>query len=163
MKKEHLNNFYTNVAKDGQEIFGLSIPIMLIQKYLLHEGSTLILKHFNLTHSEIDVLIALFFNGKVLTPTNLYEATILSSGGMTKILKKLQEKGYIERIPSTKDKRSLLVQITKEGEIVAEQSLELFFRKDTEAFGMLDEEEQEILFKLLKKVVYSVVEGKGSE
>ena len=157
MNKEHLNNFYTEVVKDGREVFGLSIPIMHIHKHLLNEGSTLIQKHFNLNQSEIDVLTALFFNGKVLTPTELYEVTILSSGGMTKILKKLQEKGYIERISSVIDKRSLLVQITKEGEIIAQKSLELFFKKDTEAFKVLDKEEQEVLFKLLKKLIYAVV------
>jgi hypothetical protein len=72
MNKEHLNNFYTDVAKDKQEVFGLSIPIMLIHKHLLNEGSMLIEKHFKLSQSEIDVLTALFFNGKVLTPTELY-------------------------------------------------------------------------------------------
>jgi DNA-binding MarR family transcriptional regulator len=163
MNREHLNNFYTDVAKDRQEVFGLSIPIMLIHKHLLNEGSTLIEKHFNLSQSEIDVLTALFFNGKVLTPTELYEATILSSGGMTKILKKLQEKDYIERIPSDTDKRSLLVKLSKEGEIIAQKSLKLLLKKDTEAFEVLDVEEQKVLFKLLKKLLYSVVEMKSLE
>jgi DNA-binding MarR family transcriptional regulator len=77
---------------------------------------------------------------------------------MTKILKKLQGKGYIRRISSKKDKRSLLVELTSEGVSITEKSLELFFKKDTEAFKVLDDEEQKVLFKILKKLVYSVVE-----
>ncbi|CAA6802389.1 MAG: Transcriptional regulator, MarR family [uncultured Sulfurovum sp.] len=161
MKKEHLDNFYNNIAKDEKEVFGLSLPIMLIQKHLFNKGAILIQNKFNLLNSEMDVLVSLFFNGKILSPTDLYEATILSSGGMTKILKKLQEKGYIERIPSSKDKRSLLVQITQEGERITEAGLMLFLKKDTEVFGILEKEEQRMLFKLLKKVVYSVVEMKS--
>jgi DNA-binding MarR family transcriptional regulator len=82
---------------------------------------------------------------------------------MTKILKKLQEKGYIERIPSDTDKRSLLVKLSKEGEIIAQKSLKLLLKKDTEAFEVLDVEEQKVLFKLLNKLLYSVVEMKSLE
>ena len=157
MKKEHLDNCYKNIFKDEREVFGLTLPITLVYKQLFNEASILLQKEFNLVHSEIDVLLALFFNGKIMTPTALYEATLFSSGGMTKLLKKLEKREFITRIPSNKDKRSMLVEITPEGEIVVEKSLKLLLQKDTEVFELLDDEEREVLFGVLKKLVYSLV------
>jgi len=157
MKKEHLDNCYKNIFKDEREVFGLTLPITLVYKQLFNEASILLQKEFNLVHSEIDVLLALFFNGKIMTPTALYEATLFSSGGMTKLLKKLEKRELITRIPSSKDKRSMLVKITPEGEIVVEKSLKLLLQKDTEVFEILDDEEREVLFGVLKKLVYSLV------
>ena len=47
-------------------------------------------------HSHIDVLASLHFNGNALSPTELYDAMLFSSGGMTKVLKKLEEKGILK-------------------------------------------------------------------
>ncbi len=157
MNKEHLDNCYENIIKDEREVFGLTLPITLIYKQLFSGASILLQKEFDLVHSEIDVLIALFFNGKIMTPTALYEATLFSSGGMTKVLKKLEKRGFISRIPSSKDKRSMLVEITPKGEIIVEKSLKLLVQKDIEVFEVLDDEEREVLSKVLKKLVYSLV------
>jgi DNA-binding MarR family transcriptional regulator len=102
-------------------------------------------------------MIALFFNGKVMTPTALYEATLFSSGGMTKVLKKLEKRGFISRIPSSEDKRSMLVKLTSQGESTVEKSLHLLIQRDNEVFEVLDKQEREVLSKILKKLVYSLI------
>ncbi|MCH9740113.1 MAG: MarR family transcriptional regulator [Epsilonproteobacteria bacterium] len=156
MKKEHLDNLYLNCMKDEQEIFGITLPITLLYKHLFNEGTTILQNTYGLSHSEMDVLAALYFNGKTMTPTDLYEATIFSSGGMTKVLKKLQEKGFISRMASVEDKRSMLVHIEHEGEIIVEKSMKLLVEKDNEIFDILDSEEREFLLKVFKKLVYSL-------
>jgi DNA-binding MarR family transcriptional regulator len=157
MKKEHLDNCYENIIKDEREVFGLTLPITLIYKQLFSGASILLQKEFDLVHSEIDVMIALFFNGKIMTPTALYEATLFSSGGMTKVLKKLEKRGFISRIPSSKDKRSMLVKLTSQGESTVEKSLHLLVKRDNEVFEVLDKQEREVLSKILKKLVYSLI------
>ena len=62
---------------------------------------------YDLLHSHIDVLASLYFDDKPLSPTDLYDATIFSSGGMTKVLKKLEERELIKREASASDKRSM--------------------------------------------------------
>lgn len=160
MKKEHLDNLYCNCMKDEQEIFGVTIPMALLYKHLFNEGTSILQYTFGLSHSEMDVLAALYFNGKTMSPTELYEATIFSSGGMTKVLKKLQEKGFISRIPSDKDKRSMLVHIEHKGEIVVEKSMKLLVKKDNEVFDILDSEEKAFMLKIFKKLVYSLFQKK---
>lgn len=156
MKKKYLDNIYNNVLKDDKAILGLSLPMVLIYKHLFHLKTSILEEKFNLTHSEMDVLASLNFNNKIMSPTDLYESTIFSSGGMTKLLKKLEDKGLITRIPCVKDKRSLLVQITKKGEQIVQEAMVIIVDKDNEIFGILDNQEKKVMEKALKKLVYSI-------
>ncbi|CAA6799592.1 MAG: Transcriptional regulator, MarR family [uncultured Sulfurovum sp.] len=158
MKKENLDNFYENVFKDEREVLGLCIPITMIHKQLFNEGSALLLEKFDLSSSEMDVLASLTFNNETLTPTDLYESTIFSSGGMTKLLKKLETKGYVSRSSCAEDKRSKLVHIEPKGVKLVHEALGLLIHKDNEFFSVLDEEEKKVFFRVLKKLLYRVVE-----
>ena len=64
-----------------------------------------------LKYGEFDVLATLVRSGPPykLTPTELYKSTMVSSGGMTARLDKLQKAGHIERCPHPEDRRALLV------------------------------------------------------
>ena len=61
MRKKHLDNAYNNILKDEFEIFSLTLPISIIYKSLYNKIETLLQSKYNLIHSEIDVLAALFF------------------------------------------------------------------------------------------------------
>ena len=158
MRKKHLDNAYNNILKDEFEIFSLTLPISIIYKSLYNKIETLLQSKYNLIHSEIDVLAALFFNKKVLSPTELYDATIFSSGGMTKVLKKLEEKKLIKRVPSDNDKRSKLVKIEPKGEKLLQESLKEIIKTNNKIFSVLDEKEKKELREIFKKLVYSFIE-----
>jgi DNA-binding MarR family transcriptional regulator len=49
----------------------------------------------------------------------------LDSGTLTPLLKKLEQKGYIERKRSEEDERNLIVHITEEGMQLQERALEV--------------------------------------
>ena len=159
MKKQYLDNAYENVLLGEKEIFTLALPITILYKYMFSQNEAILNEKYNLIHSEIDVLAALLFNGKIMTPTSLYEATIFSSGGMTKILKKLEDKKLISRISSKKDKRSKLVKIEPQGEKLVEDCFVDIIRSDNKIFSVLDKKEQESLKQILKKLIYSLVEN----
>ncbi len=159
MKKIHLDDAYENILKDDKEIFALDLPLTLIYKYMFSRHSNLLQTKYDLNNSEFDVLASLHFSGKILTPTAIYEATIYSSGGMTKVLKKLKDKKLITRIPSKEDKRSMLVKIELKGEALVETCIKDIGEVDNEIFSVLDVKEQESLKQILKKLVYSLVEN----
>ena len=60
-----------------------------------------------LQSGEFDVLATLRRSGEpyMLSPTQLYEATMISSGGMTDRLDRLERAGLVERRPNPKDRR----------------------------------------------------------
>ena len=155
MEKIYLDNFYNSISVENK-VLSLGVPLALLYKHLFNKNNQSLQEKYDLSLSEGDVLFSLYFNGKVLSPTNLYKATILSSGGMTKILKKLQSKNLISRIPSNEDKRSMLVKIEPKGEQIIEGSLKDVIEIDNKIFSILDNEEKKSLEQIFKKLVYSL-------
>ena len=66
---------------------------------------------------EFDVLATLRRSGApyMLSPTRLYEAAMISSGGMTNRLDRLEQAGLIERHPDPNDRRGKLFASTAAG------------------------------------------------
>ena len=76
-----------------------------------------VLEPFELTASDYSVLATLRRSGKpyALNPSQLYSRLERSSGGMTKILKRLEEGGLVRRAPDPIDGRSALISLTRAG------------------------------------------------
>jgi len=76
-----------------------------------------VLAPFDLGPSDYGVLAALRRAGGsyALSPSELYGRLARSSGGMTKILKRLEEQGLIRRSPDPEDGRGSRVSLTKKG------------------------------------------------
>jgi len=156
MKKEYLDNLYKTASKEESGVLALSLPTALIYKHIFNKNANILQTNYDLTHSEVDVL-AILSSYKIMTPTDLYEATIFSSGGMTKILKKLERKQFISRISSDKDKRSKLVKLEPKGEEIFQLCLMDILKIDNQIFSILDKKEKKDFKKILKKLVYSTL------
>jgi len=76
-----------------------------------------VLEPFEVSASEYDVLAALRRSGIPyrLNPSTLTERLGRSSGGMTKMLKRLQAGGYVERVGDPEDGRGSLVVLSRRG------------------------------------------------
>ena len=76
-----------------------------------------VLAPFELTPGDYSVLATLRRAGApyALTPSQLYGRLQRSSGGMTKILKRLEEGGCVKRAPDPHDGRGSRVSLTKAG------------------------------------------------
>ena len=67
--------------------------------------------------SEFDVLITLDnAPARQLRMTDLARATMLSSGGMTRLASRLEHRGFLRRIPDPEDARAFHATLTREGE-----------------------------------------------
>jgi len=139
-----------------KESLKTSIPFFILHKSLFQKGEEVLTKNFSLSQTELDVLATLLFsntNNGTLTPTELYDIMIFSSGGMTKVLKKLEVKGYISRVENNKDKRSKLVKITTLGKNITTEALKEIIEFDDTYFSKLNQSEQQIFQKLLYKML----------
>ena len=76
-----------------------------------------LLKVHDLTYMEFDALTALRSQkqGVAMKPTELYSALLISSGGLTKVLKSLESKSYIARSCSHDDARQRPVLLADKG------------------------------------------------
>jgi DNA-binding MarR family transcriptional regulator len=67
-----------------------------------------------LTGSDFDLLATLRRSGRPfrLTPTALRRSAMVSSGGMTKRIDRLERLGFVARSPDASDRRGVLVELT---------------------------------------------------
>ncbi len=160
MNKKYIDEFYKRVENNKTyDVFSLSLPLLLINKHLHNTSEQYFRSKYNLLHSDIDVLAALYFNNedKSLSPTELYDATIFSSGGMTKVLKKLEEKGFIKRESSQNDKRKISVKLTQVGADLIEECICSTALRLEDSFGVLNKDEKKNLKDILSKLIYSMI------
>ncbi|WP_313066523.1 MarR family winged helix-turn-helix transcriptional regulator [Achromobacter animicus] len=110
---------------------------------------------FELHQGGFDVIATLRRSGNpyAMTPTDLHEGLMLSSGAMTSRLDRLERKGLIERVPSPNDRRSTLVRLTPAGLALIDKLLPLHVANEQQAMAALTQKEQAQLDGLLAKLI----------
>ena len=132
----------------------------------LNEASSLIARdrlaplfaRFGLQAGEFDVLATLRRSGApyTLTPTALYEATMVTSGAMTNRLDRLEKAGLILRGPHPNDRRGIVVQLTEKGLALIDAAVTAHVANEHEILAGLTGAERETLAQLLAKLIESV-------
>lgn len=104
---------------------------------------------------EFDVLATLRRSGApyMLSPTKLYEAAMISSGGMTNRLDRLERAGFVERRPDPNDRRGKLIALTDAGKQVIDATIGRHVANEERLLSALSPSEQEQLNQLLRKLV----------
>ncbi len=107
---------------------------------------------------EFDVLATLRRSGAPfrLRPTEIYRSLMISSGGLTDRLGRLEERGLVRRLPSPEDRRSLMVELTEDGRARVETAFREDMALETRKLGSLTEKEQQTLAALLRKLSLSI-------
>ena len=111
---------------------------------------------------EFDVLATLRRSGApyALTPTALYEAAMLSSGGMTNRIDRLETAGLIERQKHPSDRRGVLVALTGKGLELIEKLVRMHVDNERNMLASLNAEEQQQLDQLLGKLLQGMVQAR---
>ena len=98
-----------------------------------------------------------------LSPTQLYIAAQVTSGGMTKMMHGLTQAGLIERIENPQDGRSRLVRLTPKGIALAEKIVDALIQANKALIGgILEPDETEQLATLLRKLSQGLQARKSS-
>ncbi len=95
-----------------------------------------------LTPAEFDVLSALRRAGApyALKPSELASGLLLTSGGISNVLRRLQQDGVIEREADTADARVAWVRLTPHGVAVAERVVRAVTKAQARLFAPVPEE-----------------------
>lgn len=163
MKKKILDAFYTyekiNSEKDNKSIVAITLPMTIICD-MIHSSSKHIYEKYELTQAEVDMLFALHIYKEGLTAKEVSERMVFSSGGTSKVVKKLETKELIYKKNSLKDKRSCLLYLQEKAKKIVEECMPQFRENDKYFYDVLDEEEKKVLEKAFKKILYSIAEKK---
>ncbi len=119
---------------------------------------------FGINGGEYDVLASLRRSGGdyALTPTALCAATMVTSGGMTDRLDRLEQAGLVERRRNPDDRRGWLVALTKRGFALVEEGVVAHLANERGVLKGLARAEQKQLALLLAKLIASLDEADGA-
>lgn len=163
-----------DIAKSqwSKEMPGLDLEPMVLLGRLSEAAQAIINGHLvpaytaiGLKQGEFDVLTTLVRSGPPykLMPTDLYKSMMMSSGGMTSRLDKLEKAGHIERCPHPDDRRALMVCLTDSGRKLIKDMIPDYVEGQKRAVSGLTEDEQATLSALLKKLILTGGEAVNSQ
>ena len=109
---------------------------------------------------EFDVLATLLRNGAPhqLTPGELLESMMITSGAMTNRIQRLEERGFVERVKSPTDGRQVLVTLTDEGRHKVDAALIDHVANEADLIAALTPAQQRQLVKLLRVLHHAIVD-----
>lgn len=127
--------------KDVNDKILLNIRDLEQKIHFLYEGKK----------SQRRVLILLRENGS-MTQREMTEKLNVKPASASEVLTKLANKGFIIRVPSSIDKRTMVISLTDEGAKIADEAYRYRSLRIVEMLSCFDDEEKDVLLSLLEKM-----------
>lgn len=110
---------------------------------------------YGIGRAEFDVLATLRRAGEPyeLSPGALADSMMLSSGGTTARLDRLERAGLVERVPSPSDRRSVLVRLTGQGRTIIDEAVGAGLAEQTRLLAHLGPAKVRQLANLLREAL----------
>jgi DNA-binding MarR family transcriptional regulator len=128
---------------------------------LFDQSTDALMAEYGLSRSSWDVLASLRRAGPPydLSPTELYQALMRSSGAMTNQLHRLEKAGLIERRPDPGDGRGRLVRLTSRGRRLVDRIVASHLDNENRLLRGLNERDRRELAALLRRLALSLEQG----
>ncbi|MDH2207549.1 MULTISPECIES: MarR family winged helix-turn-helix transcriptional regulator [Empedobacter] len=136
---------------DAMQIVG---RVMKLGK-IFENRASLALKENGIYYTDLDVLATLRRSGEPyqLTPKQLMESVVITSGAMTALLNRLTKLELIYRAADENDGRISLAGLTEKGKKIIDEAIKKRFDEAKNSIQILNKKEQENLSILLKKLL----------
>ena len=132
---------------------------------LVDEQMKEVCSKFQLERWGFDVLASLRRSGKPyhLTPTQLFNSLLLTSGAMTNRIDRLEEAGLVKRLQDPADRRGVLVSLTKDGLRLIDKAVTAHMEVEERMLACFPAKDRERLAGLLRSLSQRLddMRGKG--
>ena len=136
---------YEELKLENQLCFPLyAVSNLIIRKYKTY------LKELDLTYTQYITMMALWEEEPTIM-AELNQKLHLNSSTLSPVLRRLEEKGYIEKGPLEEDERILFINLTDEGYELKNKALKIP-KKMAKEFK-LEQEEAKELYRILYKIL----------
>jgi MarR family transcriptional regulator, 2-MHQ and catechol-resistance regulon repressor len=131
---------------------GLKLWVVLARAYAAVQAHSLAdIERHGLTVGEFGILESLFHKGPMLLG-EVQKRILVSSGGITYLVDRLEDKGLVERQDCPGDRRARYAALTAEGEAMIRRIFPAHIHCIEHALAGLDAEEQEQAIALLRRL-----------
>jgi DNA-binding MarR family transcriptional regulator len=147
------------INADGMSL----VPRVIRLAYLYDTEMARVSRSFGLKPGWLDVLSALRRTGSPyqMSATELARWVLLSSGGMTSRLDRMEDAGLVRRRPDPSDRRGVLIELTPRGRAVIDAAIDAHLALYEELVaGALTKPEREQLIELVRKQTLAFEEGR---
>jgi DNA-binding MarR family transcriptional regulator len=123
-----------------------------------------LLHDLNVSRTAMIILAALRRAGdpERLSPSELSQAALLSSAGMTAQLDQLEARGLVRRSPHPEDRRALYVTLTRPGQKLVDKAIETYNAGHKRMLTGLASSERQALDVLLRKLLITLEASNGN-
>lgn len=130
-----------------------NLPFLVLMQTskAIHERIKEVMAKNKLSITEFSVLEVLYQKGKQ-TIQQIGNCILISSGSMTYVIDKLEQRGLLSRIACPTDRRVIHVILTDDGNKLMNEIMPKYHELIHHMFDSLDSDEAQILVQLLKKV-----------
>lgn len=113
------------------------------------------MEQFGVRYSHYAIVGTLRSIGKPyrMSPTELQNTLMITSGGISNLLRKVELRGFIRRLSDPSDGRGVIVELTDEGFALSEETMRAQAELERKLVGALTSQEQDALSLLLKKLI----------
>lgn len=122
---------------------------------LAHQRATALFQKafesYTITPTQVAILATLLRHGD-LSQINLGRLTAIDTATLSAMMRRLQDNGFIERIPSEQDQRVNLVRLTARGIEFALEALPISQKVSDDVLAPLKPRERERFIEMLKKL-----------
>lgn len=131
---------------------GQTVHELLYTSHILNTRMALHLAKHRLSDSGRDILMTLYLAPEYeFKMHELGKLLYVSRGNITFIIKNLERRDLIERLPAENDKRAYIIKITAAGEALIEELMPMLIREQA-VVGALSEREKKELRRILEKI-----------
>jgi DNA-binding MarR family transcriptional regulator len=124
---------------------------------LAEENAAQVLGSYSLSEAEFQLLAAVRTSPEPLSPRDLLEPLMVTSGGLTNRIDRLERAGLVERLANPQDRRGVHLKLTHRGlEIVDRVTTEYLANQNAILDDALEANEREILARLLQCLLASL-------
>lgn len=167
MKKAPVDLMIEQWAERRPDLDSSSLGVLARISRLAHvaeDNAEQVLRRHQLRDAEFQLLAAIRTSPEPPSPRDLLDMLMVTSGGLTNRIDRLEGAGLVERVANPQDRRGVLLRLTRKGlKLVDRVTTEYLAHQNAVLDEALDAEERALLASLLRKLLASLSEPGESE
>ncbi|HCO04318.1 MAG TPA: MarR family transcriptional regulator [Actinobacteria bacterium] len=151
---EHVERAVKALPQIDPDVEGIVARVEKLERYL---GRSMVetLGDAGLGEGEYRVLVRLMLSGPphMLSPGDLSRELLVTTGGMTNRLERMEKAGLLTRSPDPRDRRGVVVELTPFGKERLDAAVGVQAHKEIDLIKALTPREKKTMNRLLRKLV----------